>query len=148
MHMLRHKRLVWDLILVILDHVVGPTPVEGKQKRRGRSQRNIIWKLMFKKRRSATRVNKLYRPVAEEAVLDDFDDEGSCVFFAQTRVKSLPGWREGENVNYIQAAFSFKLQDGDENECETHLSSLMVCPLKQGSPVSSMRLTKETTPSM
>lgn len=53
MHMLRHKYLVWDLILVILDHVVGSTSV------------------------------------AEEAVLDDFDDEGSCIFLTQTRVESL-----------------------------------------------------------
>lgn len=53
MHMLRHRRLIWDLVLVILDHVVGSTPV------------------------------------AEEAVLDDFDDEGSCIFLAQTRVESL-----------------------------------------------------------
>lgn len=53
MHMLRHRRLVWDLVLVILDHVVG------------------------------------FTPVAEEAVLDDFDDEGSCIFLTQTRVESL-----------------------------------------------------------
>lgn len=30
----------------------------------------------------------------------------------------------------------------------THLSNLMVCPLKQGRPVSSMSVTKETTASM
>lgn len=53
MHMLRHKRLVWDLVLVILDHVVG------------------------------------FTPVAEEAVLDDFDDEGSCIFLTQSRVEPL-----------------------------------------------------------
>lgn len=34
MHMLRHRRLVWDLILVILDHVVGSTPVRQKKRER------------------------------------------------------------------------------------------------------------------
>ena len=33
MHMLRHKRLVWNLILVILEHVVGSTPVKTKIKK-------------------------------------------------------------------------------------------------------------------
>lgn len=31
MHMLRHRRLVWDLILVILDHVIGSTPIRQKR---------------------------------------------------------------------------------------------------------------------
>lgn len=30
--MLRHRRLVWDLILVILDHVVGPAPVREEER--------------------------------------------------------------------------------------------------------------------
>lgn len=34
MHMLRHRRLVWDLILVILDHVVGSAPVRQTKKNR------------------------------------------------------------------------------------------------------------------
>lgn len=33
MHMLRHRCLVWDLVLVILDHVVGSTPVSKKKKK-------------------------------------------------------------------------------------------------------------------
>lgn len=32
-HMLRHKRLIWDLILVVLDHVVGPAPVKAEKER-------------------------------------------------------------------------------------------------------------------
>lgn len=32
MHRHRHKSLIWDLILVILDHVIGFTPVMDKKK--------------------------------------------------------------------------------------------------------------------
>lgn len=31
MHINRHKSLIWDLILVILDHVIGSTPVMDKK---------------------------------------------------------------------------------------------------------------------
>lgn len=45
-------------------------------------------------------VEGLYWPVAEEAVLDDFDDEGSCIFLTQTRVESLPRNEERDGKWY------------------------------------------------
>lgn len=47
-------------------------------------------------------VEGLYRPVAEEAVLDDFDDEGSCIFLTQTRVESLPRNEERDSKWYSE----------------------------------------------
>lgn len=31
-HINRHKSLIWDLILVILDHVIGFTPAKGQKR--------------------------------------------------------------------------------------------------------------------
>lgn len=39
-------------------------------------------------------MDKIHRPVAEETVLDDFNDEGSCIFLTQTRVESLTACAE------------------------------------------------------
>lgn len=46
---------------------------------------NSIYTYFFLKHR-----NKIYQPVAEEAILDDFDDERCCIFFTQPWVESLP----------------------------------------------------------
>lgn len=86
-----------------------------------------------------------HSPVAEETILDHFDDEGSCVFFAQTGVEPLPEWENGSSATREgRLRRSFLIT----RTRRTHLSSLIVCPLKQGRPVSSMSVTKETTASM
>lgn len=77
--MLRHKCLVWDLVLVILDHVVGSTPV------------------------------------AEEAVLDDFDDEGSCILLTQTRVESLLEQFDGLSSEAGKASVQHEVNQGDNS---------------------------------
>lgn len=48
-------------------------------------------------------------PVAEEAVLNDFDDEGSCIFLTQTRVEPLPRCEERDGKWYSGCLFSFTL---------------------------------------
>lgn len=83
--MLRHKRLVGDLILVILDHVIGSTPAGQEQNRIGVS---LLFDLIEAEREGAWRSR--YQPAAQEAILDDFNDEGGCFFFTQTGVETLP----------------------------------------------------------
>lgn len=86
-----------------------------------------------------------HSPVAEETILDHFDDEGSCVFFAQTGVEPLPEWENGSSATREDR---LRRSVPITRTRRTHLSSLIVCPLKQGRPVSSMSVTKETTASM
>lgn len=117
-----------------------------REKRRMQSELYIYTYLFLKHR------NKIYQPVAEEAILDDFDDERCCIFFTQTWVESLPRCEETRFLTTTATSI-----EGSNHlihismKCKnilTHLSNLMVCPLKQGRPVSSMSVTKETTASM
>lgn len=86
MHMLRHRCLVWDLVLVVLEHIVCSAPVEKEKQRQSEKSKQSL-EVAVKEDHSMIGIHK---PVAEEAVLDDFNDEGSCIFLAQPRVESLP----------------------------------------------------------
>lgn len=45
--MLRHECLIWDLVLVILEHVVGPTPVYHKEKKKKDAIRTLYIHFFF-----------------------------------------------------------------------------------------------------
>lgn len=62
------------------------------KKKRACSQETQFLRISIKEERNIDTTP--HRPVAEEAVLDDFNDEGSCIFFTQTRVESLPEYRK------------------------------------------------------
>lgn len=81
-------------------------------------------------------------PAAEETALDDFNDEGCCLFLAHLRVEA------SSNEKKKQKQKDYGHMEQKSSEIHTYLRSLMVCPLKHGSPVSSIRVTKETTASM
>ena len=106
-------------------------------------------------------------PAAEEAVLDDLDDEAGRLLLAHRRIEALPGGQVNHYTKHWnpihlttrEEKHQAKAQSADRrphrllfSKCReghtTHLRSLMVCPLKQGRPVSSISVTKETTASM
>lgn len=70
---------VWNLVLVVLQHVVRFAPV-GNTK---------VWNVsLFFQSLLADYIFLLSSPAAEETALDDFNDEGCCLFLAHLRVEA------------------------------------------------------------
>lgn len=58
----------------------------------------VLWKAKREVGGGVGRALLCHSPVAEETILDHFDDEGSSVFFAQTGVEALPEWENGSSA--------------------------------------------------
>lgn len=70
---------VWNLVLVVLQHVIRLAPVENTK----------VWNVsLFFWSLFAYYIFLFYLPAAEETALDDFNDEGCCLFLAHLRVES------------------------------------------------------------
>lgn len=73
---------VRDLVLVILQHVIGFAPVENMNGRNVRVRFSAAPIL-------ADPLSPLFSsPAAEETALDDFNDEGCCLFLAHLGIEA------------------------------------------------------------
>lgn len=79
--------LVWDLVLVILQHVVGLAPVRDESIEELSMRFNLIERAQVQDQLLAHR-GILFLPAAEETALYDFDHERRRLFLAHLRIKS------------------------------------------------------------